>query len=691
MGALDKRIFSGVAMVSALLFVVSAVLLLTGGESPGADSNGVSLYVLTVSGILAVVYSVALIIDRSSFVRSLSGVIAALAGVVYLAVPFVAGSSDTMIALAAIIGAVAMIADMLALWVSRVYGAMYVTAVLAALEIIMGALHFINEPQNLYYVIALVVFGVWLALSGYVSGFVKIEKPKQAKGGKKNSDRPSSKSCNAKSKAKAPESKGNNLPKVEKKPVDVPETRQDPQEDASKAAPVAPTESQTPKVEKKPVRTVELPKKSADQLKSGTGSKPVETPASKPESKPTEGQPKSSNDFMKKLMTSQNANRVKQTRDDVKSDAPAVAGSTTPPANGDAIPRIPAVPETQAEPVPEADVVEEIAIDSGTSEEVEESSSSSEVQEPAALVSQEEQTEEADSEEPVEEEPVEESIDEHAEEPAEEPAGEEHPEVDPEEPIDEPVEESVEEADPEEPVEETPADIQEESPMEPDWSVVTHDASQSQETDDEGMMLEEQETSPEEPVIDVTSEEATVPDAPVEEGLEADITEETEVTTEADSMPEPVVEEHPVSQETPEEPEQPSESESPVIAQGASVDEVEVPEAVSEDDAPGEDLYTDYSPEAVVRRAAWNKGLRCRRNYGPHGIPVAFVKGKVAVYVDSPEADTSVDSELEAEGWTVIRYDATTITDGKAQGEEIAAAVKANARASKSSKKKGKK
>ena len=115
-----------------------------------------------------------------------------------------------------------------------------------------------------------------------------------------------------------------------------------------------------------------------------------------------------------------------------------------------------------------------------------------------------------------------------------------------------------------------------------------------------------------------------------------------------------------------------------------------VPAEESEEEL-GEDLYTDYSPEAVVRRAAWNKGLRCRRNYGPHNIPVAFVKGKVAVFVDEPGADTSVDAELEAEGWTVIRYDATTVTDGKAQGEEIAAAVKANLRSSKSSKRKSKK
>ena len=39
----------------------------------------------------------------------------------------------------------------------------------------------------------------------------------------------------------------------------------------------------------------------------------------------------------------------------------------------------------------------------------------------------------------------------------------------------------------------------------------------------------------------------------------------------------------------------------------------------------------EMTPEDIVRRAAWNKGLRCRRDYGPEKIPFAFVKGKVAV------------------------------------------------------------
>ena len=108
------------------------------------------------------------------------------------------------------------------------------------------------------------------------------------------------------------------------------------------------------------------------------------------------------------------------------------------------------------------------------------------------------------------------------------------------------------------------------------------------------------------------------------------------------------------------------------------------------DDEIMEDIWTDNSPEALVRRAAWNKGLRCRRGYGPHKIPVAFVKGKVAVYVTADNPDTSIDDVLKSEGWIVLRYNEFDITDGTDQGAEIAQAVKAHIREMNAAKKKKK-
>ncbi len=89
------------------------------------------------------------------------------------------------------------------------------------------------------------------------------------------------------------------------------------------------------------------------------------------------------------------------------------------------------------------------------------------------------------------------------------------------------------------------------------------------------------------------------------------------------------------------------------------------------------------TPESRVRRACWNKGLRCRKDYGPHEIPVAFVKGNVAVFVDGDGAAPNDDAALKDEGWSVLHFPAMSITDGQAEAEAVAAAVKENVRAKK--------
>jgi len=99
------------------------------------------------------------------------------------------------------------------------------------------------------------------------------------------------------------------------------------------------------------------------------------------------------------------------------------------------------------------------------------------------------------------------------------------------------------------------------------------------------------------------------------------------------------------------------------------------------------------TPDALLRRATWNKGLRCRRDYGEYLIPIAYVKAKVAVYVQTEAGadDASVDEKLMAKGWTVFRYKESDITDGKDQAEEISKAVKENLRADRAKKKKSSK
>jgi len=114
-------------------------------------------------------------------------------------------------------------------------------------------------------------------------------------------------------------------------------------------------------------------------------------------------------------------------------------------------------------------------------------------------------------------------------------------------------------------------------------------------------------------------------------------------------------------------------------------------EAGGEDEGePGEDMFTDNSPKARIRRAAFNKGLRCRLDYGPLHIPVAFVKPKVAVYIFEGEGtvDHKTKNELENDGWIVLSFDETKVTDAEKEALEIKAAVKENIKAQGKKKKK---
>jgi len=182
----------------------------------------------------------------------------------------------------------------------------------------------------------------------------------------------------------------------------------------------------------------------------------------------------------------------------------------------------------------------------------------------------------------------------------------------------------------------------------------------------------ETETPKEEPAPEASSNAEPVPDAPV-----------IEESAETDNADESVKESEPVKEES--KPVDVPETEPPK--------EEPVPEVV-QDDADSEseeDTFTDYSPEALVRRAAWNKGLRCRRGYGDFNIQVAFVKPKVAVYVLDPSEEITNLKDIEENGWTVLRFDMNAVTDGLSEGEAIAEAVKVNLHNQKATKKKSKK
>ena len=123
---------------------------------------------------------------------------------------------------------------------------------------------------------------------------------------------------------------------------------------------------------------------------------------------------------------------------------------------------------------------------------------------------------------------------------------------------------------------------------------------------------------------------------------------------------------------------------------GAAAAAAVAADEIEESAADGEDFELDdweLTSEGKVRRAAWNKGLRCRRNYGPDCIQTAFVKSKVAVFVLESDAKTELDDKLESEGWTVLRFKEADITDGQEQADIIKQAHKEKLRAMKKAKK----
>ena len=281
-------------------------------------------------------------------------------------------------------------------------------------------------------------------------------------------------------------------------------------------------------------------------------------------------------------------------------------------------------------------------------------------------------------------------------------------------------------AEEEKPAEPAPAAVVEETPAEPAPVEETPAEEKPAETAPAAVVEEApaaatpaEEEKPAEPAPAAVVEETPAEPAPVEETpAEEEIPEMPKVMSSQDAAAEAAavkaeneerlseqpapVEETPAEEEKPAEPAPVEEApaEQPAVAGAAvAVDEDEgenIPEEDSSEIDSGDDDYMlsledlglePDTPETFVRRAAWNKGLRCRRDYGKYKIPVAFVKGKVAVFVDGEVPMTSKDETLAKEGWTVLHFSEADITDGVAEAEVIVKAVKENTRAMKKKRK----
>ncbi len=257
----------------------------------------------------------------------------------------------------------------------------------------------------------------------------------------------------------------------------------------------------------------------------------------------------------------------------------------------------------------------------------------------------------------------------------------------------------------EEPKEETPAVVtEEEKPAEPAPAAVVEETPAEPAPVEETPVEETPAAVEKAPVAAALAEEEKPAEpAPVEETpAEEEIPEMPKVMSSQDAAAEAAAVKAENEERLSEQPAPVEEApaEQPAVAGAAvAVDEDEgenIPEENSSEIDSGDDDYMlslenlglePDTPETFVRRAAWNKGLRCRRDYGKYKIPVAFVKGKVAVFVDGEVPMTSKDETLAKEGWTVLHFSEADITDGVAEAEVIVNAVKENTRAMKKKRK----
>ena len=594
MGALDRRLTGGLAMGTALLFVLAAALVIAGGAPMSAGTVG--SYLLLLAGVVAIASSIITLINGGNFVQNIRSGLFLLSGAIFV-VSAVTGSS-TIFAVAAVLAALAMVADTLSLWVGKLYGAMYISAILAAVELFF-AIMAISQGTAFYQGFALIIVGAWVALSAIISSMLSgpqdgARNERKVSARKEASKVSAPKEVKAIGPAEESASKPKDIvPKTEPKAVEEPKVTEEPpkkvEEPIIAVAPTIEEPEEVPKVDDPEPPVVEASKVVEEP-------KVTEEPKAEPVPEESLKKAPAKNDFMMKLVSSRDASNRASVRPTPK-----------------------VTEEPKAEPVPEESLKK--------------------VEEPVIAVA-------PTIEEPVVEPQVQDEV---------EPSSDES--VEDEHATDEEVIEPV----PEESKAE-PEEIAEEIVVEEVESVVIDDEPVLEMVEDEPeeiveVVEAESEISIEE--ADVLEPDIEAPEQVIEADWSSEEPEILDISGDGDRYQDEAVIE--VIEDRPEE-------DAPSTPGPAP--------AVEEEEVLGEDLFTDYSPEAVVRRAAWNKGLRCRRDYGPYNIPVAFVKGKVAVFVVPADADTSMDAALIDEGWTILRYDEALVTDGKVQGEEIAATVK---------------
>jgi very-short-patch-repair endonuclease len=95
------------------------------------------------------------------------------------------------------------------------------------------------------------------------------------------------------------------------------------------------------------------------------------------------------------------------------------------------------------------------------------------------------------------------------------------------------------------------------------------------------------------------------------------------------------------------------------------------------DDVFGEEKADDPA-ELKLRRRLWRGGYRYRKSYGKEKMTIAFIKARVAVFVSPEPRDRDTDDVLKRNGWTVLRFKESNITDAVKEAEKVIAAIEKN-------------
>ena len=305
MGALDRRLTGGLAMGTALLFVLAAALVIAGGAPMSAGTVG--SYLLLLAGVVAIASSIITLINGGNFVQKIRSGLFLLSGAIFV-VSAVTGSS-TIFAVAAVLAALAMVADTLSLWVGKLYGAMYISAILAAVELFF-AIMAISQGTAFYQGFALIIVGAWVALSTIISSMLSgpqdgARNEREVSARKEASKVSAPKEVKAIGPAEESASKPKDIvPKMEPKVVEEPKVTEEPpkkvEEPIIAVAPTIEEPEEVPKVDDPEPPVVEA-SKVVEEPKVTEEPKAEPVPEEPPKKAPAK------NDFMMKLVSSRDA------------------------------------------------------------------------------------------------------------------------------------------------------------------------------------------------------------------------------------------------------------------------------------------------------------------------------------------------------------------------------------------------